>query len=200
MAEELQGILDKINANGIKKAQAAGDEIINAAKLEAEKIIADAKAQADAEIKRAASEAEALQKRSESAISQAARDLVLALRSEMETRINRAVFGCVAQTLTPEFMAELIRELAVKFADAPDSRISVLCAVKDEAELSRLLRGALADSFAEEPKVFGDFDIRGGMEVSFRDGELYFDFTSQAISELIAGYVGPMLGRLVEGK
>ena len=44
MAEELQGILDKINANGIKKAQAAGEVIISAARLEAEKIIADAKA------------------------------------------------------------------------------------------------------------------------------------------------------------
>ena len=178
MAEELQGILDKINAEGIQKAEAAKAEILSAARQEAE----------------------ALTQRAESAISQAARDVILSLRSELESRINRAVFGCVSAALTPEFMAELIRNLADKFADSPDDRLTVLCAVRDEAELSRLLRGALADSLKNEPRIFGNFEINGGMEVSFRNGEFYFDFTNQAIAELISGYVGPMLGRLVEGK
>ena len=41
MAEELQGILDRINADGIAKADAERKEIIAKAKDEAAKIIAD---------------------------------------------------------------------------------------------------------------------------------------------------------------
>ena len=35
------------------------------------------------------------------------------------------------------------------------------------------------------------------MEVSFKNGEVYFDFTSDAITELVAEYIGPRLAKLL---
>ena len=40
MAEELQSLLEKINSEGVKKAEAERDAILAAAKIEADKIIA----------------------------------------------------------------------------------------------------------------------------------------------------------------
>lgn len=47
MAEDLQGLLNKIHTDGIQKAEEEKAAIIADAKKEAAKIIADAKAQAE---------------------------------------------------------------------------------------------------------------------------------------------------------
>ena len=80
MAEELQGILDRINADGIAKADAERKEIIAKAKDEAAKIIADAKAEAACIVKNAEGEADAFRKRAENALVQAARDIKISLK------------------------------------------------------------------------------------------------------------------------
>ena len=93
MSEELQSLLEKINSDGVMKANAQRDAIIAGAEAEAAAIIADARKKADEISKEAAAEAETLQKRAESAINQAARDVVLKLKAELESRISAAVAG-----------------------------------------------------------------------------------------------------------
>ena len=62
-----------------------------------------------------------------------------------------------------------------------------------------LLQGALLNSFRTAPKVLGDPEIKGGCEVSFKDGQVYFDFTGEAVTELVADFIGPRLAKLLEG-
>ena len=113
--------------------------------------------------------------------------------------MNRVVAGAADQALTPEFMAGLIRDLAAKFATDPGAQLTVLTAVKDAAALDKALAGALVNSFHASPRVLGNPEISGGMEVSFRDGRVYFDFTAEAVTDLIAAYVGPRLAKLLAG-
>ena len=114
------------------------------------------------------------------------------------------VFGRRFGVLPPECdaaMAGLIRDLAAKFAASPDAQLTVLSAAKDVPALEAALRSALADSFRSRPKLFASPEIKGGMEVSFKNGEVYFDFTSDAITELVAEYIGPRLAKLLaDGK
>ena len=135
MPEELQSLLDKINEEGVKKAEARAAEIIANARKEARAIQLKAEQDAAATAKAAQEQAEALQKRAESAVRQASRDIVLELQQELEKRMNRVVAGAADQALTPEFMAGLIRELAAKFATDPGAQLTVLTAVKDAAAL-----------------------------------------------------------------
>lgn len=199
MPEELQSLLDKINEEGVKKAEARAAEIIANARKEARAIQLKAEQDAAATAKAAQEQAEALQKRAESAVRQASRDIVLELQQELEKRMNRVVAGAADQALTPEFMAGLIRELAAKFAADPGAQLTVLTAVKDAAALDKALSGALVNSFHASPRVLGNPEISGGMEVSFRDGRVYFDFTAEAVTDLIAAYVGPRLAKLLAG-
>ena len=201
MAEELQSLLDKINEEGVRKAEAQRSEIIAAAEAEAKAIRAKAAEDTEAVVKAAKEEAAGLQARAESAVRQAARDILLELQSELQRRITRAVSSAAEQALTPELMAGLIRDLAAKFAASPDAQLTVLSAAKDVPALEAALRSALADSFRSRPKLFASPEIKGGMEVSFKNGEVYFDFTSDAITELVAEYIGPRLAKLLaDGK
>ena len=80
MAEELQGLLNRIQTEGIEKAEAEKAEIIGNAKAEAAKIIEKAKEEAASIVKKANEEAEISVSKGNAAIRQAARDMKKGLR------------------------------------------------------------------------------------------------------------------------
>ena len=69
MSEELQGLLNKIQAEGLEKAE-----------NERARLVAEAKAQADKIRKDAETDAAASRKKAEDALKQAARDVVISLK------------------------------------------------------------------------------------------------------------------------
>ena len=197
MAEELQGILDRINADGIAKANAERNAIVEKAKRDAEKIVADAKAEA-AEIRKSAElEAEALAKRTENALRQTARDIKISLKGELESRINKAVENASAEALSPEFMAQLIKMAAEKFVSSPDDEVTVNCSIKDTSALDAALKAALADSLKKEPVILGNGAIRSGLEVAFQDGAFSVDFTGDAVNDLFSAYAGQLIEKII---
>lgn len=193
MAEELQSLLDKINAEGINKAKAEADKIIADAESKAKAIIEAARNEAAALTTAAGKEAENFKQRAIAAAGQAARDITLQLRSELQLRMEKACGDAAAAALTPEFMAQLIRELAAKFAESPDAQLTVRCALRDTEALTAALKAALADSFSKEPKLIPTAAVTKGFEVDFKDGKCFFDFSADAIADLLKEYVGEQI-------
>lgn len=196
MAEELQNLLEKINQEGVKKAEAKKNEIVAAAKAEAEQIIADAKAEAAAIRNAAETEAAETVERANNAVRQAVRDLMLELKHELETRLTDAVSGATKAALTPELMAEIVKMLAARFIEDPEGEVSVMCAVKDTAALDAALKASLADSLKKSPVILGNAGISGGIEVNVDNDELYFDFSQEALTGVVASYVGGKLAAI----
>lgn len=199
MSEELQSLLEKINSDGVMKANAERDAILAAARAEAENLIAKAREEAEETRKQAAADAETLQKRAENAIEQAARDVVLKLKAELEQRISAAVAGAAEETMTPAFMAELVKTLGTSFLSAPDAELTVIASVKDAPALDAALKGALVSSLKKQPRVLAEPTIRGGMEVNFNGSELFFDFSTEALTELLAEYTAPKIAAIFNG-
>ena len=200
MGEELQSLLDKINADGIQKAEAKAARIIEDARREAEAVLSSAKAESNVIIAKAEAEAESFKQRALSTTRQAARDIALQLRSELSGRLNAAIKGATSAALTPEFMAQLIRELAASFASSPESELNIRTAVKDVASLDAALKGALADTLKKAPEVFGDSELSGGVQLEFNDSDCYFDFSDAAVNELLAGYAGEQLAAVFKAE
>ena len=200
MAEELQSLLQKINDEGVKKAEAERERILAEANTEATRVIESAKAEAEKRLAAAKSECEALQKRAESAVAQAARDILLKLKAELEARLNAAVADATAQALTPELMAGIVRELTAKFVADPDAELTLRCAVKDRDALDAALKSALAESLRKAPTVLADHSVAGGVEVGIDGGKLYFDFSLDAIREVVGTYTGQHIAELFSGK
>ncbi len=193
MAEELQSLLEKINSDGIQKAEAEKAKIIAAAKAEAEAIRSEAERDAAAVRDAAVKENEALYRKTVSSLQQAQRDILLQLCNELQSRLENAVGDSVAQALSPEFTASLIKELCTAFAVNPDQNIAVRCAVKDQDALDAALRAALADSLVKAPAVLGTKGISAGMELSVDGGKCYYDFTADALKDVMDAYLGEKL-------
>lgn len=198
MSQQLQGLLDKINQDGIAKAQEQSREIISEANRKANEIIEQAKKEAAQIVKNANTEADNLTKRAESAISQASRDIILKLKAEIENRLNNVLNIQTEQLMTAEFMAGIIKDLVAAFIKDSNDELTVLTAVKDVDALTAALQASLRDSFEGNAEVFADREISGGFKVNISGGDLYYDFSNEAIVELLASYVTPRVAGLLK--
>lgn len=200
MAEKLQSLLDKINEKGVKEAEATAAGIIAEAKKEAEAIRAKAKADAEAAVRQAEEQAEGIEKRAEAAVRQAARDIILELRQELEKRMTRAVSAAADQALTPEFMASLIKEFAAKFATDPNGRITVLTAVKDVPALDKAMKASLGRRIPECAAGVRRLRDQGRFRGQFQGRRSLFRFHQRSGDRACRGLHRPPAGVDPEGR
>jgi len=201
VAEKLQGLLEKIKTEGLEKAEVEKQKILDDAEKEAQKIIDKANNESESTRKKAEEDAGKFKKLADSAVKQAARDIMLKLKGELQKRLENVVHDLSSESMTPEFMGEIIKEMASAFSkndSASDLKLELLVAPKDCEKLIVLLRGSLAKTFAETPEVFSENDIGGGLKIGFKGSDVFFDFTDDAIADLVCAYVTPKLAELLE--
>jgi vacuolar-type H+-ATPase subunit E/Vma4 len=118
------------------------------------------------------------------------------------TRLAISVSNAAKEALTPEFMAKIIADLAAAFIADQNGKITVLSAVKDVDALDKALRASLLDSLKKDLTVLGESGISGGVEVQLGDNDLFFDFSLDALTEIIAAYAGTQISAAfaAEGK
>jgi len=202
MAENLQGLLDKIQTRGLEKANAERDAILKSANEEAAAMVAGAKQEAEAILRNARTEAANLNSRAESAVKQAARDIILKLDGELKRRITNAVRENAAAALNPGLMSAIIAEMAGNFAKngGKVTELELLLSPQTLATLGESLRASLRESFSVDPELFADADMTGGLKISINGSEVFFDFSDEAITDLVGGYIGSRLASVIGAK
>ena len=198
MTEDLQGLLNRIQEDGLQKSEAERAKILADAEARAAKIIADAEARAAETEKKAASEAAALKEKAEESIRQAARDIIIALRSEMQQRLQSVVKSCVGSAMDQNLMVALIYEMAKKYAENPSDKLEVLLPAAAREQMESGLLNALGQDLASRTKILGEPELESGLQIGFRDGSVFLDFSDEALSELICSYIGPKLAAILK--
>lgn len=201
MAEDVQGLLDKIHNDGIAKAEQEKEAIIAAAKGEAARIVAEAKEQAENLKKSAQAEAQADQDKANAAIRQAARDAVIALKADLLAKLNAVVHSCIGEAMTPEVMKQIILTMAqsyAKDANAGES-LEVLISKQEQEQTQAFLKEQLLKELKASPVIELTTDFNSGLQISFRDSDVYFDFSDDALAEVICRFVGPKLTAVIKG-
>ena len=201
MAEDLQGLLNRIHTDGIQKAEEEKAAILADAKKEAAKIIADAKAQAESDSEKAKALAAAEQDKAVKAIRQASRDAVIALKADLLAKLNAVARDCAAKAMTPELMGQIILEMAKAYAKNPasDAGIELLLPQKEQAAVEGVLKGALLANLKANPKITLTGDFGAGLQISFADSEVFFDFSDEALADVLCKFVGSKLASVIKG-
>lgn len=197
MAQELQGLLDKIHQEGIKKADSEKERILAEAKAEAAQIRKQGQDEADALRRKAEADAAGMEARARAAIQQAARDIILAFKDDLKTRLQRLVKGVAAEALNAAFMGRVMLEM-VKNQPDTDAKLEVLVARPELDKLVELCRTSLINDFKTAPEIRVGQGIAAGLKLNFGSGDVYFDFTDEAVTALISAYIGPRLAALLE--
>ncbi|MBR4253462.1 MAG: hypothetical protein IKQ16_00045 [Lentisphaeria bacterium] len=197
MSEELQGLLNKIQAEGLEKAETERARLVAEAKAQADKIIADAKAQADKIRKDAEADAEASRKKADAAVRQAARDVIISLKDDLQEKLRAVVREAAAQAMTPEAMAGLIAQIAGQFAKNA-SGAEVILSVREREDAAQKLIGCLPDILRKNASVQLGRGFAAGFKIGFNDTEVFLDFSDEALADVICEFVGPKLAAVIK--
>ena len=198
MSKELQGLLNKIQAEGLEKAENERARLVAEAKAQADAIVAEAKAQADKIRKDAEADAEASRKKADAAVRQAARDVIISLKDDLQEKLRAVVREAAAQAMTPEAMAGLIAKIAEQFAQNAASGAEVILSVREREEAAQKLIGCLPDVLKKNTSVRLGRGFAAGFKVGFKDSEVFFDFSDEALTDIICEFVGPKLAAVIK--
>ena len=186
--EDLQGLLEKINRDGVEKAEAEAKKIVDGARAKADAMIKDALAQtaqskADAE-KASAAYAE----RAAETIRQSARDIVIGVKDSVTAILEGLLAKNVEKALGDEQAATQIVADAIKDLTGPGE-------IRCGAKLASALKSQVSNlkSFS----VVTDDALGAGFTVKIDGGRVEHDFTAETISAELAKRLRPDLAKLV---
>lgn len=189
MSEDLQSLLEKINRDGVEKADAEAAKIIAKAKADAEALLKSArdeaaKAKADAEQASADYAARAAE-----TIRQAARDTVISVQEAVTKLLEKVLVQNVDAALANPATAAEIAAVAVKELTGPAEVIT-------GAKLAAALKAQLAAR--TNITVVTDETMETGFSVKTEGGRVEHAFTGEVIADELAKRLRPDLAALMK--
>jgi len=199
MADELQALLDRIDEEGLKKAEAKQTALLTQAQKEAEAILAEAREQAAKIVSEAGREAGLLEQKSEQALRQSARDVLLGVRSELAERVQQAVRGLLKETIDVQGMTAIIAQLCTAFLSSQGEQgdLEVLLNAEQFAALQSAVKAQLASELQSRCILTPSKSITGGFKLVFSGNDVMYDFSEQALAEAIASHLSPRIAGII---
>ena len=185
MEIQLQELIDQIKNDGVKAAEAEAASILESAKAEAEKIISDAKAEAEKTMLEAKAQNERFVRAGEDSIRQAGRNLLISFRESVAKELNVIVGKNVKDALSSDALSQLILTAVENWTkDTEAEDISVLVGRGELASLEAGLLAGLKERMCAGVTLKASDDFEGGFRISVQDGQAYYDYSAEAVTEL----------------
>ncbi len=197
MADELQGLLDRINKEGLEKAEAEKKQILEEAEKEAKAVVDKAKAEAEDIIKDAKREAATLQASGEAGLQQASRDVLISLESQLKEILSNTVKTSVGEAMTADQLATIVGELAAAYARDGAASLQVLASEAQLEQLQQTFQAKLAAQFKDGMEIKPVPGVDAGVKVSFDGSAMVHDFTSDAVAEMLCAYLNPRILQVI---
>ena len=189
MEIQLQELIEQIKKDGVEAAESQAEAILTAAKDEAEKIISEAKAEAEKLIADAKAENEKTVKSGEDALRQASRNLLISFR-ESVTKELKAISGeSVSSVYSSDALAGLIVNLVEGFKN--NAGAEDITVVLNSEDLKKI-----EDTVLSGLKANDNFD--GGFRIAVNDGGAYYDYSKDAVTDMLSNYLSPKIAALMK--
>lgn len=199
MEIQLEQLIDQIKKEGVEAAEAQAEAILNSAKSQAEKIIADAKSQADKILADAKAENEKMVKSSEDAITQAGRNLLISFRESVSRELNAIVNQNVNALYSSDKLASLIINVVENWAKNSDAEdISVILNHEDLKSLEECLLAGLKEKMLGGITLKPNDNFDGGFHIAVNNSGAYYDYSSEAVVDMLSNYLSPKVTALLK--
>ena len=187
--EDLQSLLEKINRDGVEKADAEAKKILDEAKAKAAKIVQEAqesaaRAKADAE-----KDSAAYAERAAETIRQSARDITIGVKSAITALLESVLAKDVDRALADEKTATQIVAEAIKDLTGPGE-------IRCGAKLASALRSQVSGLKSFTLTV--DETLGTGFTVKLDGGRVEHSFTDDVIAAELAKRLRPDLAKLMK--
>ena len=193
MAEELQQLLEKIQKEGVEKAEAEASAIENEAKAKAEALVKGAEEKAKAIVAKAEADAKVYEDRAKETIAQGARDTLKMIEGSVSKMLERLLVQDVDAALSDPAVAGALAADAIKalVADKPAE-------VAANAKLAAALKAQFAAAAQSGVTVVTDESTDAGFSVKLDGGRVEHAFTGPVVAEALASRLRADLAELVK--
>jgi V/A-type H+-transporting ATPase subunit E len=222
MAEErkirsgVQELINKLRDDGVKAGEEEAERRVKKAKDQANMIISEAKAEAERLVHEAKVASAAEQERANEAIKVAFRNTRLELQSGLEKAFENHVKRLVSKEVRDE---EFLRRLLLSIvgsaaAEIPqDQPFEVTLPEKifetdpeatDVPEewkerIRNFVRRGTSEILRDGVELVPSTSLRGGIQLRLKEEDVIFDFSEQALSDVIVKHLLPRYRAIVEG-
>ena len=199
MAEQLQELLERINREGVEKAEKKAAGIVSAAEEKATKIVEKAEKRA-ADREAAAEEAAGKSKENaEKAIEQSARNVLLSLQEEVRKYFDRILKEAVGKSLDREALTAAIMKLVEKAGGeiGGEEEVEVSLNPEDAKKISDGLLARFRERAEGKLELKPVPGVEAGFTISFDGGKSSYDFTDDGFLELLSTYLSPHLKEII---
>ena len=199
MTEELKHLIEKIREEGIEVAEGKARVIEEEAGKRAEDIIQKAKKESQSIVAKAKEEAAKTEAATKALLEQAARDILISLRKEIGSTLDRVALAEIHGSLASQQMADIITALIKEYVKGGEGDIVVMLNKGDVEKVQKSVMGGLGAEIKKGVTIRPSEDITGGFTISFDGGKSHYDFSDKALAEYIGTYVHPKLRELLKG-
>ncbi len=196
MSDQLQNLLTKVYDEGVAKASAEAEKILEKAKADAKKLIDDAQAKAEKEIADAKKQAQELKKNTEGDLKMAGNHSISVLKQKItDLVLNVAIDESSQASFTDvEFVKSLIKEALVSWKEA-DAGINISEGLKDK--LDQAFLASLKTNFEGKLKIDFSPQIKAGFTISPIEGGYKISFTDEDFAQLFKNYLRPRTAKIL---
>lgn len=199
MEVQLQELIEQIKKDGVAAAETEAKAIVDSAQEKAEKIVADAKAQAEKILADAKSETERMTKSSDDAIRQAGRNLLISFRESVARELKSIIGENVNAVYSSESLAQLIINVVENWANRPDAEdIAVILSSDDLKNMEEVLLASLKDKMLKGVTLKANDNFDGGFRIAVNNGSAYYDYSAQAVVDMLSNYLSPKVTQLLK--
>ena len=199
MEIQLQELIDKIKKDGIESASAEAVRIKQEAEAEAARIVSAAQKEAADIVNRGKSEAERSGKVGKAALEQAARNLILTFKMEIQAFLDKIISQATTSAYKEDTLKMVLPDLLKAWVSKGGSNsVDLLLSEGELAKLRSWATGALAAELNKGLELKSDRNLGAGFKIANKDGSAYYDFSAEAVAELLSAYLNPQLSELLK--
>ena len=190
MSEELQSLIEKINRDGVEKANAEAERIVAEAREQAAMIVKTAKDEAAKSAKAAKDESELSAERAKETLRQAARDAIISVEGAVTRLLEKILAANVDDALSnPATAADMAGDAVKTLVGTGEIIAGPKIAAALKAELTS----------KQNFTVVMDETLGSGFKVKMEGGRVEHDFTGATVAAELAKRLRPDLAALMQG-
>jgi len=198
MEIQVQELIDKIKKDGIRTATEEANRIKAEAQSEAGRIVESAKKEANDLISSSKMEAQRAEKAGIAAIEQASRNLILAFRDEIQTLLNKIVSQSTSSNYNDDVLRQILPDLIKSWAEKGSDNLSVILPENELSRLQGFFNERLAAELSKGIELKSNRKLANGFHISSKDGSAYYDFSAEAVAQLLSTYLNEKLAGLLK--
>mgnify|MGYP003562731847 CR=1 FL=1 len=176
----LKGLIAKVKAEAIEKADKEAQELISQAQQQAAKIVKKAEQERKEILEKANATSEEIQSKGVIALKQAARDVHLSIKSDLIELFKSVLEANIEEAFSKEVYVAVIKE----FTKALKGNLSISLPEELEDQLVNSIRQEVAQN-SSAATVIKDKNLLSGLSVRQTDEGWSYDMTAEEISELL---------------